>query len=123
MTRSVKAVDVKEDLRAVRQVLRTEKIHHVPIVDGDALVGIISSRDLLRIYRDAFAKEAPSSEGEPTIALTMQTEMVTMRPDEKVERAIDILADGEIHSIPIVDRDDRLVGILTNIDLLEYVFG
>jgi CBS-domain-containing membrane protein len=45
-----------------------------------------------------------------------------MRSDETVEHAIDLLASGERHSLLIVDREEALAGIVTNIDLLEYLF-
>jgi CBS domain-containing protein len=93
----------------------------VPILDGDQLVGIISSRDLVRVYRRE-REEGPSAEA-PTVAGTMQRELVTLRVDQSVDRAIDLLADGAIHSVLVLDEEDRLAGIATNIDLLEYLFA
>jgi CBS domain-containing protein len=53
----------------------------------------------------------------------MKTELVTIRENESIEKAIDVLADGSIHSVLVINKDERLVGIATNIDLLDYLFA
>jgi CBS domain-containing protein len=115
MTSRIRTVDVSKSLSAVRDLVSAEKFHHVPILDGTELVGIISSRDLVQVYRHRDSDE-------PSIADTMSTDLTTIRVDDKVERAINELADGDIHSILVLDAEERLVGIVTNIDLLDYLF-
>ena len=88
------------------------------------LVGIISSRDLVSFYRSVRAGEMKPADADDRRAKhLMQTELVTMRSDDSVERAIDLLADGAIHSVLVLDADDALAGITTNVDLLEYLFA
>jgi acetoin utilization protein AcuB len=127
MSTKLQTANVGDSLEQVRDLLRSNSFHHVPILEGQHLVGIISSRDLVRIYREDFAAgpgSDRSSESEsPTVATTMQTDLVTMRSDQSVDKAIDLLADGAIHSVLVLDEDDELVGITTNIDLLEYLFA
>jgi CBS domain-containing protein len=126
MRTKLRTVDVRDGLDKVREALRSEAFHHVPILDGKHLVGIISSRDLVRVFREAFngeeGKGKLSDSGRTTIEGTMQTDLVTLRSDESVEKAIDVLADGAIHSVLVLDESDELKGIVTNIDLLEYLF-
>jgi CBS domain-containing protein len=114
MTSKVRTIEVQNPLSAVRSLVATEKFHHVPIVDGHKLVGIISSRDLVQVYRHRGE--------EPSIAETMSTDLVTMRLDDSIEKAIDTLADGAVHSLLVIGDEDRLAGIVTNIDLLDYLF-
>jgi IMP dehydrogenase len=47
----------------------------------------------------------------------MIVDPITMHPDEKVERAMALMSQYRISGVPIVDEDNRLVGILTNRDL------
>jgi acetoin utilization protein AcuB len=126
MTKRVQTADVGDTLSKVRRMVADGSFHHVPILDGDVLVGIISSRDLVQVYRHLSNTDATGSDfalpEEPSIARTMTTDLVTMRSDESVEKAIDTLGDGRIHSILVLDEDERLIGIVTNIDLLEYLF-
>ncbi len=126
MTSEVQTVGINDRLSDVRRLLSEGNFHHVPVVDGETLVGIISSRDLIRIHHKfpATSSENKSSllDSTSSIAETMQTELVTIQPDENIDRAIDLLARGNIHSVLVVDEDDGLVGIVTNVDLLEYLF-
>ena len=126
MTRDVITIDVQAPMSDVKHILTTHKIHHLPVLDGDELVGIVSASDMLRIGR----KIPASSHREMNEVLnatastekTMQTDLVTMRADDYIERAIDLLADEERHSVLVVDRDEALAGIVTNIDVLNFLF-
>ncbi len=48
----------------------------------------------------------------------MTTPVSTLRPDEKVERAADVLADKNVGSLPVVDEQGTLLGILRDDDLI-----
>lgn len=126
MTSKPNTCDVRDSLESVRDLLLRESIHHVPILEGKRLVGIISSRDLVRVYRQSRSDDVVGDEADadgPSVATTMQTSLITMRADEKVDRAIDLLADGAIHSVLVLDAGGELVGIATNNDLLEYLLA
>lgn len=125
MTREIVTIDILAPMSDVREILTTQKFHHLPVVDGEQLVGIISTNDLIRVMQTLPATTDNLDEAlnrATSIKATMQTDLVTMRMDGSVERAIDLLAGGEMHSLLIIDRDEVLVGIVTNIDLLEYLF-
>lgn len=126
MTTDVVTLDVGAKISEARRILSDGSFHHLPVVDGDQLVGIISSNDLLRLmqrYPTASKIDLNDTlDAVTTVKETMQTDLVTMRDNDTVERAIDLLASGERHSLLIVDRDESLAGIVTNIDLLDYLF-
>jgi CBS domain-containing protein len=126
MTREVVTVDPSTPMSEVRRILTDEDFHHLPVVSGTTPFGMVSSHDLLRLMKK---QEILSGEDRDeaidratTLEQTMKTDLVTMRHDDTVERAIDLLADGERHSVLVVDADEALVGIVTNIDVLEYLF-
>lgn len=125
MTTTVRTVSVDAKLSDARRVLTQGNFHHAPVVDGDRLVGIVSSRDLLRVYRESGAKASAKTDERldraATIKDVMSTDLVMMRSDESVDRAIDLIASGTIHSVLVLDRDDCLVGIVTDTDLLDYL--
>jgi CBS domain-containing protein len=125
MTSPVQTVGLDAKLSEVRRVLTHGNFHHVPVVDGDTLVGIVSSRDLLRVYRASSSKHSEKADdlldGGSTLAGVMTTELATIRSDENAEAAIDLIASGAIHSVLVLDRAERLVGIVTDTDLLEYL--
>lgn len=99
----------------------------MPILDGEELVGMISARDLLQLGLTKVMKDGQSVDEALDAAFSirdvMKTELVTIRENESIEKAIDVLADGSIHSVLVINKDERLVGIATNIDLLDYLFA
>lgn len=125
MTTHVHTLEVGAQLSEVRRLLTQQRVHHVPIVDKGVLVGMISSRDLVGILRRA--KSAPGEsvdqtlDRSSTVAKVMSSELVTVRSDESVEQAIERIADGSIHSVLVLDAGRRLVGIVTDTDLLDYL--
>lgn len=125
MTSHLRTVDAGAKLSEVRRVLSEGRFHHVPVVDDGVLVGIVSTSDLLRVYR-AGAATTPEEiderlDGSATLAETMSTDLVTLRADDPVERAIECIAEGQLHSVLVLDAESRLVGIVTDTDLLDYL--
>ena len=123
MTTNVRTAAVADKLSDVRHMMVEGKFHHLPIVDGNSLVGILSARDLIRIARTGSKPSGAVLDQCSTIAESMRTDLVTMQFDESVERAIDLLSDGAVHSVIVLGRDNRLVGIVTNVDILDYLFS
>lgn len=125
MTSHVRTVGVGAKLSEVRRVISEGRFHHVPVVDDGVLVGIVSTSDLLRVYR-AGAASTPEEiddllDRSATLADAMSTELTTLRADEPVERAIERIAEGRLHSVLVLDAQSRLVGIVTDTDLLDYL--
>ena len=125
MTSPVRTVAVDAKLSEVRRALTHGNFHHVPVVNGDKLVGIVSSRDLLRVYRESGSKASGKADDlldrGATVAEIMSTDLVVIRSHESVETAIGLIASGAIHSVLVLDREERLVGIVTDTDLLDYL--
>lgn len=125
MTSNVRTLDVDVKLSDVRQLLRAERCHHVPIVEDGRLVGIVSSRDLIGLLGGSSAASSAEIDElldrRSSVAETMSRELTTMEPSESVDRAIDLIAEGRIHSVLVVDGEGRLAGIVTDSDLLAYL--
>lgn len=122
MTSHVRTAAVDDDLRTVWKVLLEERCHHVPIVENDRLVGIISTRDLLRVARErGFDRIEQGIEGIEVARDVMSTDLVTVQDDDPVEIAIDRIADGRIHALLVLDAGGALAGIVTDHDLLYYL--
>ena len=126
MTHKVHTLDVTAKLSDVRHALIANEFHHMPIVDGERLVGMVSWRDLVRAYRSArSASESSGIDGaldqSTSIEDVMTRELVTVRDDDPLDRAIDEIADAHIHSVLVLDGEERLVGILTDKNIVEFL--
>lgn len=110
----------------VRSVFNEHHLHHLPVVDGDKLVGIISWTDLMRLsYGDAFGEDERAVDAmlDHTHKLEdlMHTEPVTVDVNSGVRDATRVLAEGDFHALPVVENGDKLVGIVTTKDLLKFL--
>jgi len=57
-----------------------------------------------------------------TIREIMQSEPITVRPESSIRRALELLIDHGISGLPVVDADDRIVGVLSEKDLLKVFY-
>ncbi len=128
MTRHVRTLDLDSKPSEIRRTLIANEFHHMPIVDGNRLVGIVSWRDLVRAYRSAQAADEEDLrttdqvlDQNVTVAELMTRELITLRADDPLDRAIDLIADASVHSVLILDDDKTLVGIVTDKNIVEYL--
>lgn len=122
MTSHVHTASPDFSLEEIWQLLINERCHHVPIVENDRPVGMISTRDLVRIARKHGARKF-SAELHPkeTAGDIMSIDLETIHISEPVDVAIDQIGRGEIHALLVLDDEGRLAGIVTNHDLLHYL--
>ena len=91
------------------------KLHDVsqlPVLDGERIVGIVDESDvLLDVSRDP-------ARFSDLVSSVMSTRLETVAPDAPIER---LLAIFEHEHVPIVVADGRFVGLVTRIDVLNYL--
>ena len=124
MTSEVLEVSPDTPLSEIFQMFLEEGCHHVPIVDGRKLVGMISSRDLVAVAREWGAERlTPGALAHKSADEVMSTDLQVVSADQDVEVAIERIGRGDIHSLVVLDHDDHMVGIITNHDLLRYLMA
>lgn len=126
MTPSPVAIGLEERLSNVIKMMNEHAFDHLPVVDRyHNLIGIISKTDL---YRQAL-QLAQSTSGQSysakvlfvnTAAHIMTRDPVTVSVDHAANFAVELLLQGNFHALPVVDGD-KLVGIITSKDVLEYI--
>jgi acetoin utilization protein AcuB len=96
-------------------------IRHLPVLDGDQLVGILSDRDLKR----ATASSAARLEAhEATLSRRLRVDdamtrtVITIGPTHAIETAACLMIQERIGALPVTDGD-RLVGLVTETDVLR----
>jgi acetoin utilization protein AcuB len=104
------------------EIMRDHRIRHVPVLEGEKLVGIVSDRDV----RSALPSRRGMEEGsaslgdsllETRISQVMSVMPITIGPDASIREAAEMMCRDKIGALPVVDRG-RLVGILSAEDLL-----
>lgn len=127
MTRDVITVQQDAPLSTVRQILGSRPIHHVPVLNGQSLVGILSSADLARLALDAYVSDEDTVDSHLDAAFSivkvMSPEPLALKPTDNIRRAAELLGDGDFHALPIIDDQGLLVGMVTSTDLIRYLAG
>lgn len=115
MTPDPATVSPQSSAAEARRLLESNVIHHLPVVEGERLVGIISSSDFLKLYLldDKLAIFARA-----TVDQIMETNVAVLKKNSTLREAIEKLSMGNFHALPVVDRKRRLLGIVTSSDLM-----
>ncbi|MFO0691735.1 MAG: CBS domain-containing protein [Myxococcota bacterium] len=122
MTSHVRTARPEQNLQEIWRMLTDERCHHIPIVDAGRPIGMVSTRDLVRVARKHGAEKLSAGlYGGETAADVMTRALETIYADEPVESAIDRIGIGEFHALVVLDDDENLVGIVTHHDLLHYL--
>ena len=123
MQTAVHTVTPSDRLRVVRALVREHRLHHVPVVDGRRLLGMISASDLLDVgfgeHGHDEAELAAFLDRRFPIAQVMSRDLVTISPATTVREAAALLSGGTFHALPVIDREGDLLGIVTSSDLLR----
>lgn len=125
MSEQVKTVHTAQKLSEVRKMLCENAIHHVPVVSGSKLVGILSATDMMELSFGAYGADSRSLDAildhQFTIEQVMKKDVTTITTKGSIRDAAGILGEGRFHSLPVVDEDGDLKGIVTTTDLIRYL--
>jgi len=108
MGRHVRTVDERESIERARTLMELRRIHHLVVVDGRRIVGLVSSEMLQR----------GEAEGIARVEDVMQRHVPVAAPDLTVRQAANLLRGQTAGALPVVDHE-HLVGIVTVSDLLK----
>lgn len=125
MTKDVVKLNLSDNLTKAEMLFKKHHIRHIPVVNGNKIIGILSYTDLLRI---SFADAVDDDEDDIdttvynlfTVEQVMAKNLETITPDTTIKAAAEILATREFHALPVCEGD-LLVGIVTTTDLIRYL--
>ena len=125
MTKNVIKLNLKDDLTKAEALFKKNKIRHIPVVNGNRIIGMLSYTDLLRIsFVDAIDDDDEVVDATVynlfTVEQVMAKNLVTISPETTIKEAAEILSSKEFHALPVV-LGDLLVGIVTTTDLIKYL--
>ncbi|MGI5275537.1 CBS domain-containing protein [Streptomyces rochei] len=112
MTGHPVTVEPLTSVTAVARVMRDRDLGAVLVTDGDELRGLVTDRDLvIRAVAEGGDPERTTVAG-----VCSDEELVTVRPDDELERAVELMRAHAVRRVPVVD-DGRPVGIVSLGDL------
>lgn len=102
--------------------MRIEGYRHLLVVQDGELWGIVSDRDLRRpdISNEPDGwHEFYQLDGEYEVRDIMTTELITISPGDRLEKALHLMLENKFHSLPVLNKYGKLIGILTDFDLMR----
>jgi len=125
MTKNVVKLNLSDDLTKAEALFKKHHIRHIPVVQNQKVVGILSLTDLLRIsFADAVDDDDEVIDVTVYNMFTVEQVMVKkvekVSPDTSIRDVAEILSKREFHALPVVEGD-ILVGIVTTTDLIKYL--
>ena len=112
MTRSIATVRRDETLQAAARRMQEMDVGSLPVLDGKAVAGIVTDRDIA--IRGVAAGMIPQ---ESLVADVMTAEVRFCRADDTVEQAMAEMGDLQVRRLPVLDAKNEIVGIVSLGDL------
>ena len=115
MTKNVITAGPDDKLSVARDVFMKNRVHHLPIVRGTQLVGILTTYDMFKLI------DSGHDYDHVHIKEVMTKHVATLEPGDKIGSAAELFLENLFHAVPIVENGE-LVGIVTSFDVIKYEF-
>jgi CBS domain-containing protein len=120
MTESVVVIEVDRPLSEALACFRQYGIHHLPIVRQGRLAGMLSSADVLKLEHFAPAgTDARFLDERLELEQLMRTPVVSVQGTTPLAEAAETLIAAGVHALPVIDDDERVIGIVSSTDLIR----
>jgi CBS domain-containing protein len=111
MTASPRSIESAENVVQAARMMANENVGSLPVVDGGALVGMVTDRDLVV---QVLAKDLDPAK--VTVSEVASENPVVARPNDSLDSALQRMAQEQVRRLPVVE-EGRLVGILAQADV------
>lgn len=108
-----------------RAIFAEHRFHHLPVLSGEDLMGVISVFDLMKVTWGDPTRQDPRAldtflDHTTTLETFLTRNVVTVSPKDTIRRAAELLSEGTFHALPVCEGR-KLVGIITTTDLIRYL--
>ncbi|HEY7006652.1 MAG TPA: CBS domain-containing protein [Sphingomicrobium sp.] len=111
MTRDVQTVRPDQPVQQAASFMLNADAGSIPVTDGERLIGMITDRDItVRGVAKGYGPDTPVRE-------LMSNEIICAREDDDVEDVASKMSEAQVRRLPVIDRDERLCGIVSLGDL------
>ena len=121
MTRDVKTVTRELAVREVNDMFERDDFNSYPVEEDGQMVGIVTKFDLLKCFAFTPNQMVPRYADlmNKTVADVMTSDFIYVRSDTRLTRVLQLMVQHRIRSIPVIDADHRLAGIISRKDVLK----
>lgn len=112
MTERPRCVTPDTPVAEAAQLMATEDVGSLPILDGEQLAGMVTDRDIV-IRAVAKGKDTNSM----PVREVASRDLVTVHADDDLSNALQLMASHQVRRLPVVDDDNTLVGVVAQADV------
>jgi len=116
MTTDHMTVNPGQSIQEVTELMQQKKIQQIPVVEAGKLVGLVTSYDLWKKTKQQ------TTENQQTVQDVMTTNVLTISPLDKVGTAAQLFADKRFKTLPVVNLDNDLKGVVTAFDVIRQAY-
>ena len=110
MTPNPRTVNLTDDIQAAARIMREEDAGSVPVVDEGRVVGMVTDRDIV-------IRAVADGDFDCTVEDVCSDDVVCATPDMSTAEGAELMSEHQVRRLPVVDDDDKLVGIVSIGDL------
>jgi len=120
MTRTVKTVTRTLSLRELGDMIKRDDFNAYPVIEDGEVVGIVTKFDVLKCFAFTPNQMVPrySELMNRTVGDVMVPDFISVRPDTRLTRVLQLMVEHRIRSIPVIDGQ-KLAGIIAREDVLR----
>ena len=110
MTHNPKTVKASDSIQTVANIMREEDAGAVPVVEGGRVIGMVTDRDIV-------VRAVADGDFTAKVSDVISDDVITASPDMTTAEAAGLMGEHQVRRLPVLDADDRLVGIVSLGDL------
>jgi CBS domain-containing protein len=121
MTRNAKTVSRGLTLRKLEELFERDDFNAYPVEEASQIVGLVSKFDFLARSVFTPAHMTPRYEDlmEQTVADIMTPDFIYVRGETRLTRVLQLMVDHRIRSMPVIEGDQRLLGMISREDVMR----
>lgn len=113
MHKGIPAVNVKDSVRKVAELMRQEDVTAVPVLENGRPVGFVTDRDIvISCVAEGYSMDRP-------ISHALSEDVICVKEHQDIEEATRLMEDNQVSRILVIDDNERPIGILSLHDLTE----
>ena len=123
MSTELISLNLTNELADAVMIFKQHNIHHIPVVSGEEIIGLVSKTDIDRIsFVDTYQEDTANTAVYTALTLdqVMTRNLETINTDDQIKTAAEILAEGNFHALPVLENG-KLAGIVTSTDVIRYL--
>ena len=123
MTANPMTVNITNKVSEVVDIFQSNNLHHLPVVSGTDLLGIISKSDIDKISFVSSGQDPKANMAvydSLNIEQVMTSQVESVQAEDQIRDAAELLANGNYHALPVLEGKE-LKGIITSTDIIKYL--